>query len=111
MTNYYKEAALFLSMIETFKYWLQNYIKQKQPPEVFYKKAVFKNLTIFKGKHLCRSLFLVKLRPEIWDVILGGLKNIGSIFQFKNGNQRIARAGFARFISHMLVSHDLNFIS
>ena len=80
------QRGSFLSIhVETFKYWLQNYIKQKQPPEVFYKKAVFKNLTIFTGKHLCWSLFLVKLRPEIWNVILGGLKNIGSIFQFKNG--------------------------
>ena len=27
-------------------------------PEVFYKKAVFKDFAIFTGKHLCRSLFL-----------------------------------------------------
>ena len=30
---------------------------QKKPPEVFYKKAILKNSTIFTGKHLCRSLF------------------------------------------------------
>ena len=34
---------------------------QKQPPKVFYKKAVLKNLEIFTGKHLCRSFFLIKL--------------------------------------------------
>ena len=35
---------------------------QRHPPEVFYKKAVF------KGKHLCWSLFLIKLqvfRPKL----------------------------------------------
>ena len=32
---------------------------EKQPPEVFYKKAILKNLAIFTGKHLCWSLFLI----------------------------------------------------
>ena len=27
-------------------------VSQKQPPEVFYKKAIFKKLAIFTGKHL-----------------------------------------------------------
>ena len=30
----------------------------KQPPEVFYKKAVLKNFAIFTGKHLSWNLFL-----------------------------------------------------
>ena len=30
---------------------------QKQPPEVFYKKAVLINFAIFTRKHLCSSLF------------------------------------------------------
>ena len=30
---------------------------QKQPPDVFYKKAVLKNFVKFTGKHLCQSLF------------------------------------------------------
>ena len=35
-----------------------NSLKQlKQPPEVFRKKGVLKNFTIFTGKHLCWSLF------------------------------------------------------
>ena len=34
---------------------------QKQPPEVFYKEAVLKNFAIFTAKHLCWSLFLIKL--------------------------------------------------
>ena len=31
--------------------------QQKQPPEVFCKKGVLKNFTIFTRKHLCWSLF------------------------------------------------------
>ena len=34
--------------------------KQKQPPEVFYKKAVFRNFAIFTEKHECQSLLLIK---------------------------------------------------
>ena len=34
----------------------------KQPPEVFYKKIVFENFPIFTGKHLCWSLFSIKLQ-------------------------------------------------
>ena len=30
---------------------------QKQPPEVFCKKGVLKNVTKFTGKHLCQSLY------------------------------------------------------
>ena len=35
---------------------------QKKPPEVFYKKDVLKSFAIFSGKHLCWSLFLIKLK-------------------------------------------------
>ena len=34
---------------------------QNQPPEVFYKKGVIKNLAKFKGKHLCQGLFFNKV--------------------------------------------------
>ena len=40
---------------------------QKQPPDVFCKKGVLRNLAKFKGKHLCQRLFFYKvagLRPE-----------------------------------------------
>ena len=30
---------------------------KKEPPEVFYKKAVLKNFSILTGRHLCWSLF------------------------------------------------------
>ena len=37
---------------------------QKQPPELFYKKAVLKNVAIFTGRYLCWSLaFLHAFRP------------------------------------------------
>ena len=36
--------------------------QQKQPLELFYKKTVIKNFGIFTGKHLCWSLFLIKLQ-------------------------------------------------
>ena len=35
---------------------------QKEPPEVFSKKGVLKNLANFTGKHLCWSHFLIKLQ-------------------------------------------------
>ena len=34
---------------------------QKQPLEVFCKKDVLRNFAEFTGKHLCQSLFLIKL--------------------------------------------------
>ena len=39
---------------------------QKQLPEVFYEKSVFRSLTKITGKHLCQSLFFNRvagLRP------------------------------------------------
>ena len=39
------------------------------PPNVFCKKGVLENFTKFTGKHLCQSLFLIKLQAS--DVFLG----------------------------------------
>ena len=41
--------------------YFPNYIK-KQPLEVFCKKVILNNFAIFTEKHLCWSLFLIKLR-------------------------------------------------
>ena len=41
---------------------LRFYHSQKQPSEVFYKRAVLKNIAIFSGKHLSWSLFLINLQ-------------------------------------------------
>ena len=35
---------------------------KKQPPEVFCKKCALKSFANFTGKHLCWSLFLIKLQ-------------------------------------------------
>ena len=39
-------------------------VSQEQPPEVFYKKGVLKDFAKFTGKHLCWSLFLIKLQAS-----------------------------------------------
>ena len=36
-------------------------IYKKQPPEVFNKKGVLRNFAKFTGKHLCQSLFFIKV--------------------------------------------------
>ena len=43
--------------------------KQRQPPEVLYKKAVLKNFAKFIGKHLCWSLFLLKVQAQAYNFI------------------------------------------
>ena len=40
-------------------------LKQKQPPEEFYKTGFLKHFTIFIEKHLCWSLFLIKLEALV----------------------------------------------
>ena len=42
-----KEKPLLI-IVNNFLFYLE-----KQPPEVFYKKAALKNLKIFTGKHQC----------------------------------------------------------
>ena len=49
--------------IHLFKYFFLHI--QKHSSKVFYKKAVIKNFAILTGKHLCWSLFLIKL--EAWN--------------------------------------------
>ena len=48
---------------------------QKQPPEVFCKKGVLRNFAKFTGKHLCQSLFLIKLQAGGTGVFLWILWN------------------------------------
>ena len=62
-----------------------NHLIQKQPPEMFFKKAVLFNFAKFTGKHLCQSLFLNKVaalmpatlfKKRLWhDVFLCLLRN------------------------------------
>ena len=37
-------------------------VSPKHSPEVLYKKSILRNFAIFTGKHLCWSLFLIKLQ-------------------------------------------------
>ena len=43
----------------------QTGLGQKQPSKVFCKNGVLKNLANFTEKHLCWSLFLIKLRASV----------------------------------------------
>ena len=56
----------FFFLNRIIKFWnivqIINMIKQKQPPEVFYKKAVLTNFGTVTGKNLCWSLFLIKFQ-------------------------------------------------
>ena len=49
------------------EYYYLSSLCQKQLPEMFYKKVVLRNFATFTEKHVCWSLFLIKLqvvRPE-----------------------------------------------
>ena len=37
--------------------------KEQPPPELFRRKGAIRNFAKFTGKHLCHSLFLIKLQP------------------------------------------------
>ena len=73
---------------------------------VFYKKAVLTNIAIFKGKHLCMSLFLIKLKAFRPATLLKrdsntGLFSCGYCQNFKNTyfeeHLRTAAFLYARF--------------
>ena len=77
------QKTIFLSGMKLLMtFWdvivLLSHLVQKQPPEVFYKKAVLKSFAIFTRKHLCRNLFLIKLqafRDSNTDIFLRILRN------------------------------------
>ena len=53
-------------VLKIYQFWLL----QQQPPEVFCKKKVIsKNFAIFTEKHLCWSLFLIKLQALLEGLI------------------------------------------
>ena len=59
-------VAILLKVCESFLFRQSNRtwytLVRSSCPEVFCKKGVLKNLTKFTGKHLCQSLFLIKLQ-------------------------------------------------
>ena len=47
--------------------YLKKHRNQKQPPEVFCKKkGVLRNFAKFTGKHLCQSLFFIKVAERLF---------------------------------------------
>ena len=40
------------------------YVSRSSRPELFCKKCVLRNFAKFTGKHLCQSLFLIKLQAS-----------------------------------------------
>ena len=52
--------------------------KQKQPPEVFFKKCILKNFAKFTGKHLCQSLSFNKVAGL--DLQLEKKGDLGTVF-------------------------------
>ena len=62
-------VKLFLKVTVSLPLYLQpltisNHYRQEHPPEVFYKKYVFKNFAKFTGKQLWQSLFFNKVAGE-----------------------------------------------
>ena len=63
--SHIKWAPFLVHNIVAFNFMVvKNYAfsGQKQPPEVFYQKGVFKNFVNFTGKQLCWSFFLINLQ-------------------------------------------------
>ena len=58
-TSKYRLCMLFMLS------FVQVNVIQKQSPEVFCKKEVFKNFAKFTGKHLCQNLFFDKIK-RLW---------------------------------------------
>ena len=57
------------------KHWIQvifattksiHFLNGSSRPEVLCKKGVLRNFTKFTGKHLCQSLYFLKLQQRIW---------------------------------------------
>ena len=57
-------------MINILKNSMQYFCSEKQPPEVFCKNDVLENFANFLGKHLCWSLFSIKLQAFISVTLL-----------------------------------------
>ena len=71
-------------MLYSSKEW-QNFYCHKQPPGVFYKKAVLKNFTIFTGKHQCWCLFFKTfLKRDYKTGVSGSLAKYSRLPNLKN---------------------------
>ena len=119
----HKQFLFFLSFMNTYSVFLikqnSNYIAipyalaevwisthfikkrlQKHPLEEFYKKAVLKYFTIYTGKHLCWSLFSIKLQVFRLSKLSPkkiSLWNFFNIFSKKNFSQVFSKKAFLIF--------------
>ena len=57
-----------VSQIKKNLFWVFE-MNRSSRPEVFCKNGVLKNFATFTGKHLCQSLFLIKLQPNTCNFI------------------------------------------
>ena len=81
----------FLVITQSYRYNTENYVvllqkPEKQPLEVFCKRSCSqKNFANFKGKHLCWSLFLIKLQAWTPAALLKRDPNTGAfLWNFQN---------------------------
>ena len=57
-----------VSQIKKNLFWVFE-MNRSSRPEVFCKNGVLKNFATFTGKHLCQSLFVIKLQPNTCNFI------------------------------------------
>ena len=62
LCKFSKELDFWVTTFEIYHIIFLFFYQQMQPPEVVCKKAALRNFAIFTGKHLCWSLFLIKLQ-------------------------------------------------
>ena len=67
----------FIPILKCLKDW--HNLRQKEPPELFYKKGVLKKLAKFTRKHMCQSI-IIAMRNFIFMKIM--------ILTFQSFNRR-----------------------
>ena len=78
MKKLLKEFLNYISSLNFFAHSFYEVFRSSRP-EVFCKKGVLRNFAKFTGKHLCQSLFLIKLQAQAWWLLLYCLKIIVNI--------------------------------
>ena len=58
------KKSKYLSVTDRWRKRLYSPKYRNSRPEVFFKKSVPKSLVKFRGKHMCRNLFLIKLESH-----------------------------------------------
>ena len=66
--NVMEEQEVFKKLWKLLFYFIQKTLFRSSRSQMFFKIDVLKNFVIFTGKHLCRSLFLIKL--QTWRPVI-----------------------------------------